>query len=151
MTKKDTLQASKLSFSTGIGSSSILVIFVILCLVSFAALSIVSANADFKLSKKVLDRTTAYYEASNQAEAALARLDETLSAVYATSASEEAYFETAGHCKSFVIPLSDLQALEVVVSIEYPRSSADAFYSIKSWQVIITGEWDYEGTLPVIK
>ena len=58
---------SGLSFSSGIGSSSILVIFVILCLVSFATLSIVSANADYKLSKKVLDRTTAYYEAEGQA------------------------------------------------------------------------------------
>ena len=50
---------SGLSFSSGIGSSSLLVIFVILCLVSFATLSIVSANADYKLSKKVLDRTSA--------------------------------------------------------------------------------------------
>ena len=33
-----------------IGSASILLVFVILCLVSFAVLSIVSANADSKLS-----------------------------------------------------------------------------------------------------
>ncbi len=151
MTKKSSFHSSKLSFSTGIGSSSILVIFVILCLVSFATLSIVSANADFKLSKKVLDRTAVYYEAANQAEEALAKLDETLSAIYAASSSQEAYFETAGRSKSFVIPLSDLQALEVVVSIEYPYSPADTFYSIKSWQVIITGEQDYESTLNVIK
>ena len=55
---------SGISFSNGIGSSSLLVTFIILCLVSFATLSIVSANADYKLSGKVLERTTAYYEAS---------------------------------------------------------------------------------------
>ena len=45
-----------------IGSASILLVFVILCLVSFAVLSIVSANADSRLSTRVLERTTAYYD-----------------------------------------------------------------------------------------
>lgn len=36
----------------GIGISSILSIFVILCLLTFAVLSLVSANADYKLVKK---------------------------------------------------------------------------------------------------
>ena len=140
-----------LSFSSGVGSASILVIFVILCLVSFATLSIVSANADFKLSQKVLDRTTAYYEASNQVEATLAQLDDTLSSVYDTAASEEDYFQIVGHHKSFMIPLSELQSLEVIISIEYPQSFENTFYSIKSWQVIITGELDYESTLNLMK
>ena len=49
-----------------IGSASILLVFVILCLVSFAVLSIVSANADSRLSTRVLERTTAYYDACRQ-------------------------------------------------------------------------------------
>ena len=40
----------KKQFGMNIGSASILLVFVILCLVSFAVLSIVSANADSKLS-----------------------------------------------------------------------------------------------------
>ena len=42
----------KKSFPMNIGLSSILLIFVVLCLVSFSILSIVSANADKKLSLK---------------------------------------------------------------------------------------------------
>lgn len=61
-----------------IGSASILLVFVILCLVSFAVLSIVSANADSRLSTRVLERTTAYYDACNQAEQSLAGMDNTL-------------------------------------------------------------------------
>lgn len=38
----------------GIGISSILLIFVILCLLTFAVLSLVSANADYKLVKKTV-------------------------------------------------------------------------------------------------
>lgn len=142
---------SGLSFSSGIGSSSILVIFVILCLVSFATLSIVSANADYKLSKKVLDRTTAYYEAEGQAQAALAALDAELSALYESSSSETAYFNAAGEERIFSFPLSDIQTMEVVVRIQYPKKTGDTFYSISSWQTVVTGELEYEGTLNVIQ
>ena len=48
-------------FGMNIGSASMMLIFVILCLVSFAALSIVSANADRRLSRKIAERTSAYY------------------------------------------------------------------------------------------
>ena len=59
--------SKKKQFGMNIGSASILLVFVILCLVSFAVLSIVSANADSRLSTRVLERTTAYYDACNQA------------------------------------------------------------------------------------
>ena len=142
---------SGISFGTGIGSSSILVIFVILCLVSFATLSIVSANADYKLSNKVLTRSTAYYDACNQAELDLANLDKTLIQVYKNSSDEDAYFATVGTNKSFAIPISDLQTLEISVSIQYPQADTDHFYHIDSWQVIVTKELEYDNTLNVIK
>ena len=61
----------KKNFPMNIGLSSILLIFVVLCLVSFSILSIVSANADKKLSLKVLNRSIAYYNACNEAETTL--------------------------------------------------------------------------------
>ena len=70
--------SKKKQFGMNIGSASILLVFVILCLVSFAVLSIVSANADSRLSTRVLERTTAYYDACNQAEQSLAGMDNTL-------------------------------------------------------------------------
>ena len=106
----------KKQFGMNIGSASILLVFVILCLVSFAVLSIVSANADSKLSARVLERTTAYYAACNQAEQSLAGMDKTLQRMYASSDSEEAYFVAVGHGKSYVIPISDLQTLQVTIS-----------------------------------
>ena len=58
---------SKIALGNHIGTSSILLIFVVLCFVSFAALSLISSNADYVLSKKVADRTKAYYVACNEA------------------------------------------------------------------------------------
>lgn len=123
-------------FGMNIGSSSIMLIFVILCLISFAVLSIVSAHADNKLTGKVLDRTTAYYNACNNAESALAGVDKTLQNIYVSSENEEEYFKTVGHSKSYAIPVSDLQTLQVTIEILYPKSDDDTFYRITNWQVI---------------
>ena len=130
----------KKQFGMNIGSASILLVFVILCLVSFAVLSIVSANADSKLSARVLERTTAYYAACNQAEQSLAGMDKTLQRMYASSGSEEAYFVAVGHGKSYVIPISDLQTLQATIEILYPESDEDTFYRITAWQVLNTEE-----------
>ena len=142
---------SKRRFGMNLGSSSILLIFVILCLVSFAALSIVSANADHRLSRRILERTSAYYDACSQAEEALAAVDRTLYNIYNSSSSEEEYFSTAGRAKSYTIPISDLQTLEVSIDILYPSKEGDTFYTINCWRVLTTGELDYSSTLPVPK
>lgn len=123
-------------FGMNIGSASILLIFVILCLVSFAVLSIVSANADNKLTQKILSRTTAYYEACNNAEASLAAVDTTLRNIYLSSANADSYFQMVGHSKSYAIPISDLQTLQVTIEILYPEKDDDTFYRITDWQVI---------------
>ena len=132
--------SKKKQFGMNIGSASILLVFVILCLVSFAVLSIVSANADSKLSTRVLERTTAYYTACNQAEQSLAGMDHTLRRIYESSDSEEAYFASVGHGKSYVIPISNLQSLQVTIEILYPVTAEDSFYKITAWQVLNTDE-----------
>ena len=132
--------SKKKQFGMNIGSASILLVFVILCLVSFAVLSIVSANADSKLSTRVLERTTAYYTACNQAEQSLAGMDHTLRRIYESSDNEEAYFASVGHGKSYVIPISNLQSLQVTIEILYPGTAEDSFYKITAWQVLNTDE-----------
>lgn len=136
--------SKKREFRVNVGTSSILLIFVVLCLVAFATLSIVSANADYKLSRRVADRTAAYYEAANQAEKYIASIDKTLQSVYSTTENEEAYFATVGHSKSYLVPISDLQSLSIKLDILYPTADDEPFYHITCWQVITTGELEYE-------
>lgn len=141
----------KKSIGVNIGSSSILLIFVILCLVSFATLSIVSANADYKLGQKILARTDSYYDACNQAEKSIAAIDRTLWEVYESVADEEEYFATVGHSKSYLIPISDLQNLSIDIEILYPTKSGDTCYRIESWQVINMEQIEYDDTLPLFQ
>ena len=137
-------------FHINIGSSSILIIFVTLCLVAFATLSIVSANADAKLSNKVAERTQKYYEAHNQATACIKELDEELAAAYTTATDTEEYFSLVGHDRAYTFSLSDMQDLSVTVNILYPTKATDSFYEITSWKVITTGEIEYDNNMIVI-
>ena len=84
----------KASFS--VGASSILAIFVLLCLITFSALSVVSANADYKLTTKAANTVQNYWTANNHAQQVLADIDEMLSSImqqYPTN--DTAYYEAA--------------------------------------------------------
>ena len=52
---------------TSIGITSFVLIFVMLCLLTFSVLSLATARADLRLSQRSADRTTAYYDAENRA------------------------------------------------------------------------------------
>lgn len=136
------------SYGVNIGSSSILLIFVILCLVSFAVLSIVSAQTDYKLSCKLAERTTKYYEANNEVEAYLRDLQASLDKIYKDSATAEEYFAVAGHDTTFSIQLSEQQMLNVHLTILYP-GDGKGYYEINTWKVETQDTLELDDTLPV--
>ena len=70
------------SYFVNIGSSSLLVIFLILCLVTFAILSLSSAKSDYTFSERLAEHKRAYYEASARAEDIVGEID---SILYETS------------------------------------------------------------------
>jgi hypothetical protein len=66
------------SFRLSVGASSILMIFVVLCLTTFGVLSYVTANADSKLSTKNSETVENYYAGTSAAEKVLQKIDEAL-------------------------------------------------------------------------
>lgn len=72
------MKKEKRSFGLSIGSSSILMVFVVLCLTTFATLSLVSANADYKLSRKTADAAAAYLALDTAGERMLSDLADLL-------------------------------------------------------------------------
>ena len=61
-----------------IGASSLLVIFLILCLVTFAILTLTSAKSDADFAEKLAHHKTNYYAACNTAESTLDEIDAVL-------------------------------------------------------------------------
>ena len=85
MMKKQSEKAPAPFFN--IGASSLLVIFLILCLVTFAILTLASAKSDADFAEKLADRKTAYYEACNNAENILDEIDAILADAWQPSGS----------------------------------------------------------------
>lgn len=133
------------------GISSLLLIFVSLCLLTFAVLSLVSARADYRLSTRIADRTTAYYAASNQAHDLLQEVDAALSLLYESSEDQETYFSRLSEALpeftvsekevSFSVSVNEEQLLSICLEIQYPASVEDSFYRIHQWQTVNLGDW----------
>ncbi len=84
-------QKKKISFSfIHMGAPSLLMIFLVLCLFTFALLSLSSAKNNRTLSQQSADRIQAYYQASSLAEQALDQIDTILSDTYKNCGAESA-------------------------------------------------------------
>lgn len=145
-----------------IGITSIVLIFVMMCLLTFSVLSLVSAKADYSLSRKSADRTTDYYTAENQAADILqdiAICTERLAA----SADEETFYRLV--CSelenvdsitfpdeqhlAYTVPLGDEQLLSVSLTLSYKILEDGNHYQIDSWKTVSTHEWNPDTGLPV--
>jgi hypothetical protein len=135
------------------GFSSILLTFVMICMMTFSALTLLTANSDYRLSTKVATRNTSYYEAEEAAYARLAEIDTALAAAYQKSDDSETYYRLSAEALSengagtlsaeggqttysYEISASEEQSLRVELLICYPENSKDGFYQIQKWQSI---------------
>ena len=146
---------SKKKSGFSIGASSLLVIIVVLSLVCFAALSITSTSADLRLSQKLADRTSSYYEACNEAQTTLKNLSVSLSSIYEECRNEDEYEqkikESLTNSLTFSCPMNENQVLQVSVSPLYPQNASDDFLEITSWQIVNITSLELDESLPVFQ
>ena len=149
----------KHSGGINIGTSSILVTFVLLALVTFAALSYMSARSDYVLSKEAADRTASYYDANRMAEIYLANNEALLSKHKSRCDGEKEYIEGVndlfadnekievsdgedGSKKlSYVIAVTNGQNLSVVLTVHYPDINDDSLFKIEKWSTSVNRQW----------
>ncbi len=149
----------KHSGGINIGTSSILVTFVLLALVTFAALSYMSARSDYVLSKEAADRTASYYDANRKAEIYLANIEALLSKHLNSSDSEQAYQdgvdalfadnesievsdgEDGVKKLSYQVAVTNGQNLNVILSVHYPDKEDDSLFKIDKWTTNVNREW----------
>lgn len=142
--------ARKRTTGINVGGSSILVIFIILCLTTFATLSMVSARADLRLTEKATAATEEYYAADAEAERILARIGEAVSGSgnpreQVTSAVPEAAVVAGGDEQFTVlysVPVGETQ--ELVVQLAITPEAAEHRIRRLAWQVVQSGEWEPE-------
>lgn len=149
----------------GTGISLIVLIFVIVSLVTFAALAMTSAQADYKLSKKLADRTTDYNKACKQSNQILEQIDACLASWYEEAANENEYYGKLserlelGDTASVEIdesritwenPVGEEQILCTVIMAQYPDGEGEPFYEMLECKVISDSSWEKEDRIPVL-
>ena len=160
---------------TNIGSVTLMMILIVLCMVTFSALSLSTAVSDHQAAEKSTTHVHNYYEASNQAEEQLASVDEVLQTAWRDAPNQASYYDLirahyaeasnvtlsetdSGVTLSWKNDLSDSQALQVSLDVLYPANTAGdaedtsevaqpALYQITAWQVISTREWNGDNSL----
>lgn len=152
------------------GFSTLLIGFTMLCILTFSVLTLVTANSDYKLSKKYAEKNTSYYEAEAVAYSTLSSIDSQLYNIYRRSVSAEDYFniittelnidskhkglkasENGNLYYDFDIEISKIQSLEISLQICYPASTTDNFYQIKKWQLVTDTAVDEDNTLNLLQ
>ncbi|MDO4485006.1 MAG: hypothetical protein Q4C46_00265 [Bacillota bacterium] len=153
-----------------IGLSSLLVVFLVLCLTTFALLSLSSAKSDLALSQKLADHRNSYYTASSSAESVLSQLDMLMEESYRNPAGSYIDSVRKGLDKitdadvsldtesapsgslaviSYLIPLDKTQALDVRLLVTDP-SVSESYYNIEKWQVITTTDRKFDQSLDLM-
>ena len=136
-----------------VGTSSVLVSFVLLCMVSFAALTYLSAHSDYNLSQQTAQRTTEYYEANKMAEIYMANIEGLLSKSLKSCRNAGDYYSAIPDLfadndsvlvseeenrdnpvtLSYTVPINDTLELNVTLKAHYPDDEDHSLFSIESW------------------
>lgn len=148
----------------GIGAASIVLVLAIVCLSVFAALTLSSAKGDYSLSQKNLNRTSAYYQASNAANEQVGMIDEKLWKLYRKSKGKKDYmkkvrrsfakmkgisYNTKKKTIEFQESISEKQQLSITLKIDYPKKKDDPCYEVIKWKKEAVGTWKKDDSLPV--
>lgn len=147
-----------------IGTSFLLITFIILCMIIFSVLSLSSALKDVQYSKKNAARTTAYYEANNQAEQQLASIDVILhdsdtfkSCLEQLEANDNLTLYTdstmAQATLTYIVSIDEDEALQVILTLhskEISDSETTIGYTVTAWNTISTVDWNGNQSLPVL-
>ena len=149
-----------------IGSVSLLMVFIILCLVTFATLSLSSAAGDYKYSKDTAGHNTEYYNACNEAERKLKEIDGILGNAYRNRSGD--YYADAAvllntvegitldlssdePILTFEEKINEDKALKIVLTLNKSDNLSGGFYRITSWQEVSTAGWEGYDRLKLIE
>ncbi len=141
-----------------IGTSLLLVVFVLLALITFATLSLVSANSDNNLSQNVADTTKEFYAADAQAQIKLSEIHKILMGTSSDNMSDlydelkeslSGYTVEMNNDKilvSFDTPVDEQESIHSEISV-----NLDGSYEVTKWQLLYTEEWESSTAFPVFQ
>lgn len=139
-----------------IGTSSLILIFIILCLTVFGLLSLSSAGSDWRLAQKNAESVRGYYEADSQAVEFVAMVEEALSRSSQAAGDEEYRQLVKEELGSFYqeetgVVRTDIKMLYgqmLRIELEIDRKE-EAGYRILAWNVYHSVDYEIDQSIPV--
>ena len=129
----------------GVGSSSIVLVFAVLCLTIFSLISFIVTQNTKALVDAEAEFVKGYYRADVKAEFILAELlnSETIpSEIQGISINVEQDNDTDSKIINFVYPIYDTDYKDLFVRVSLNEES----YNVLSWRVIDNAEWEASGS-----
>lgn len=128
-----------------VGTASILTVFIVLAMMTFATLTYMSARKDAHYAQESAEASRQYQEAVNQAYAQIAGIDANLLNHYRAGTFDA----LVGTDYSFTVPITDDAQLQVtLVPCQLENGS---LYRITSFQKVRTKQWENDNTLPLME
>ncbi len=139
-----------------IGTSSLILIFIILCLTIFGLLSLSSAGSDWKLAQKNAQSIKGYYEADSLAVEFTAMVEETL-AECEKDGDEETFWQLVKErlgeyyreeTKTVETDMEMLYGQMLHVALEIDRKE-ETGYRVLAWNVYHSVDYEIDRSMPV--
>ena len=151
-----------------IGSSSLLMVFLVLGLVVFAILSLSTAKSDSAFAEKQAAHRSEYYEACNTAEDIVADVSRAMNGetvgtarsdiqeyltsyrhddIALTPGTDE---ESAAPILTFSVPINESQELSVELALDFTSRMIEDNVRRTKWQVVSTDEWESDDSVQLI-
>ena len=139
--------------SSNIGMVSLLMIFIVLCLVTFATLSLSNTVSEYHYSQRLASKNQSYQKAVNRANRMLFELadglqgtasaDDFLAGIDSLNFEYDANLATA----SFAVEIDDSRNLAVTLRLD---TDADRF-TITGWNVVSTKTWEFDNSMNLMQ
>lgn len=126
-----------------IGSSSLILIFIVLCLVTFSVLSLGNAKREDALSRRSADSVQEYYRADAAGEAFLQLADQAL--LKGDKDSLMPYLQSASGTYFTDVAMNAGQALRVELALDWEQKT----YQVLSWKVYHQEDYEIDQSIPV--
>lgn len=147
------------------GTSFLLVLFVIICEVLLGVLSLSGALRDKGYSEQIAEKTEFYYEAVSAAQHKLGEIDKALAQIDGTTEKQDTYLKSAAQMAeelenvsyredggravlAYEVAITESQAL--CVELEVLSKEESERYKIIKWQEVSLSTWEDETMLPVL-
>nr|WP_314462550.1 short-chain dehydrogenase [uncultured Clostridium sp.] len=149
----------EIGYRANIGTPTLILIFMILCLVTFGMLSLTTAKSEWNLAQRNADSVTEYYRADKEGEAfyqmVFKAVDDAqkeegdLQAFQKTLSMELGdYYDSETGTISTQIPMKRSQSLSIKLSSMPDKAGK---IGISQWKVIQTEDYEIDQSLPVWK